>query len=101
MCRLVPEGCSQLLRRIVQRFRGGLEIKAHRRVYHSSTGSRVKKKDLLGLADVDVAVGPRGLGRVLPPTPGQRERPEIVLPLMRGRGGVGLVLHGTNKLTVS
>ena len=36
-----------LLHRNVQRFRGGLVFKAHRRLYHSLLGLRViKKKDL-------------------------------------------------------
>ena len=33
-----------LLRRNVERFRGGLVFKAHRRVYHSTLGWRVTKK---------------------------------------------------------
>ena len=40
-------GCSiseQLLHRNGQRFRGGLVFKAHRLLYHSSLGVRVKKK---------------------------------------------------------
>ena len=35
---------SQLLRRNVKRFRGGLVVKAHRLVYHSTLGLRVIKK---------------------------------------------------------
>ena len=35
---------EQLLRRNVNRFRGGLVFKAHRRVYHSTLGSRVIKR---------------------------------------------------------
>ena len=35
---------AQLLYRNVQRFQGGLEFKAHRFVYHSTLGLRVKKK---------------------------------------------------------
>jgi len=35
---------EQLLYRTVQRFRGGLVFKAHRRVYHSTLGLRVIKK---------------------------------------------------------
>jgi hypothetical protein len=35
---------EQLLRRIVNRFRGGLVFKAHRLLYHSSLGSSVTKK---------------------------------------------------------
>ena len=38
------EGLEQLLRRNVQRFRGGLVFKAHRLVYHSTLGWRVIKK---------------------------------------------------------
>jgi len=37
-------GTEQLLRRNVKRFRGGLVIKAHRRLYHSTLGLRVIKK---------------------------------------------------------
>ena len=37
---------EQLLRRNMKRFRGGLVLKAHRRLYHSTPGLRViKKKD--------------------------------------------------------
>jgi len=49
-CALVPLSETpqsikeQLLYRNVQRFRGGLVIKAHRRLYHSTLGLRVKKK---------------------------------------------------------
>jgi len=35
---------EQPLRRNLQRFRGGLVFKAHRRVYHSTLGLRVIKK---------------------------------------------------------
>jgi len=35
---------EQLLYRNVQRFRGGLVVQAHRRVYHSTLGLRVIKK---------------------------------------------------------
>ena len=35
---------QQLLRRNVKRFRGGLVFKAHRPLYHSTLGSKVKKK---------------------------------------------------------
>ena len=35
---------EQLLRRNVKRFRGGLVFKAHRLLYHSTLGLRVKKK---------------------------------------------------------
>ena len=35
---------GQLLYRNVQRFRGGLVFKAHRRLYHSTLGLRVIKK---------------------------------------------------------
>ena len=35
---------EQLLRRNVNRFRGGLVFKAHRLVYHSTLGLRVMKK---------------------------------------------------------
>ena len=49
MCSAAPippliRGADQLLRRNVHRFRGGLVFKAHRRVYHSTLGSRVIKK---------------------------------------------------------
>jgi len=40
-----PRGVEeQLLRRNVKQFRGGLAVKAHRRVYHSTLGWRVIKK---------------------------------------------------------
>jgi hypothetical protein len=35
---------EQLLRRNVKRFRGGLVCKAHRRLYHSNLGSRVRQE---------------------------------------------------------
>jgi hypothetical protein len=35
---------EQLLSRNVERFRGGLVVKAHRSLYHSTLGSRVMKK---------------------------------------------------------
>ena len=35
---------EQVLSRNVERFRGGLEFKAHKLVYHSTRGSRVMKK---------------------------------------------------------
>jgi len=38
----------ELLHRNVQRFRGGLVVKAHRLVYHSTLGSRVIKKKKVG-----------------------------------------------------
>ena len=42
----LPEGIAeeQLLRRIVKWFRGGLVFKALRLLYHSISGSRIKKK---------------------------------------------------------
>jgi len=40
----VRETLLQLLRINVQRFRGGLEFKAHRLVYHQTLGGRVKRK---------------------------------------------------------
>ena len=43
--RVVPSGTLlDLLRRIVKRFRGGLVLKAHRLLYHSTLGSIVIKK---------------------------------------------------------
>jgi len=43
---LVPRTCivEQLFHRNVKRFRGGLVVKAHRWLYHSTLGSRVIKK---------------------------------------------------------
>ena len=46
VCRCDSEGRiqEQLLYRNVQRFRGGLVLKAHRLVYHATLGLRVIKK---------------------------------------------------------
>ena len=46
---IVQEG---LLRRHIQRFRGGLVFKAHRRLYHSTLGLRVIKRQK------KIAIGP-------------------------------------------
>ena len=74
---------EQLLHRNVQRFRGGLAFKAHRRLYHSTLGWRVikKKKRILACNAVVVRVEePSDLlgevassGNPLPPTPYTRE----------------------------
>ena len=40
---------AQLLRINVKRFRGGLVVKAHRLVYHSTLGLGVIKKKVVGL----------------------------------------------------
>ena len=51
--------------RNVQRFRGGLVFKAHRRVYHSTLGLRVIKKkraDLEGDAELGRGLGRGGVG---------------------------------------
>jgi len=40
-----PQPVEQLLRRTVQRSQGGLVFKAHRLLYHSTLGSRVRKKE--------------------------------------------------------
>ena len=37
-------GVEQLLKKNVERFRGGLVFKAHRLLYHSTLGLRVTKK---------------------------------------------------------
>jgi len=37
-------GSEHLLQRNVQKFQGGLVFKAHRLVYHSTPGLRIKKK---------------------------------------------------------
>ena len=39
-----PGGAAAGARRNLKRFRGGLVLKAHRRLYHSTLGSRVIKK---------------------------------------------------------
>jgi len=53
------EGLEQLLHRNVQRFRGGLVVKAHRLLYHSTLGLRViKKKNIdLEFEEVEEAFG--------------------------------------------
>jgi len=54
---------EQLLRTNVKRFRGGLEFKADRLVYHSTLGSRVTKKKKKGR---DVGGGPALLAGTRP-----------------------------------
>ena len=59
---------EQLLRRNVKRFRGGLEFKAHRLLYHSTLGViEIKEKEETHLlprceSALDEVVGFRGLG---------------------------------------
>ena len=56
---------GQLLYRNVQRFRGGLALKAHRLLYHSALGLRVIQKKkyhdevALGVAEEVLALDPR------------------------------------------
>ena len=61
MVRKLPRGFSiqeQLLRRIGERFPGGLVSKAHRLLYHSTLGSRpIKKKKKTGPTRADLLLG--------------------------------------------